>query len=44
MEYTKREKELVELIRNYRRAYPNGAKMLEREILEAVYDLMEHDE
>ena len=41
MEYTENEKELIRLIRNYRRAYPNGAKMLEREIIGLVYDLME---
>lgn len=41
MEYTENEKELIRLIRNYRSAYPNGAKMLECEIIELVYDLME---
>lgn len=44
MEYTENEKELIQLIRNYRRAYPNGAKMLEREIIELVYDLMEGEQ
>ena len=41
MEYTENEEELIRLIRNYRSAYPNGARMLEREIIELVYDLME---
>lgn len=44
MEYTENEKELIQLIRNYRRAYPNGAKMLEREIIELVYELMEGEQ
>lgn len=43
-EYTEIEKELINLIRNYRRAYPNGAKMLEREIIEFVYDLMDGEQ
>lgn len=33
MEITENEKELIRLIRNYRSAYPNGARMLERKIL-----------
>ena len=41
IEMAENEKELIRLIRNYRAAYPNGAKMLEREIMELVYDLME---
>lgn len=44
MEYTENEEELIRLIRNYRSAYPNGAKMLEREIIELVYDLMEGEQ
>lgn len=44
MEYTENERELIRLIRNYRRAYPNGAKMLEREIIELVYGLMEGEQ
>ena len=29
MRYTEKEKELIEAIRNYRKAYPNGARELE---------------
>lgn len=43
MYLTDREKELVEALRNYRRAYPNGARNLEIYILELVYELMETD-
>lgn len=43
MELTEDEKELIRLIRNYRKAFPNGARMLEREILELVYQLMENE-
>lgn len=41
MDFTNEERDLIEQIRNYRRAYPNGAKELEREILATLYDLME---
>lgn len=41
MELTEKEKDLIETIRNYRRAYPNGARPLEQLILELVYELME---
>lgn len=43
MELTEDEKELIRLIRNYRKAFPNGARMLERELLELVYQLMENE-
>ncbi len=43
MELTEDEKELIRLILNFRKAFPNGAKMLEREILELVYQLMESE-
>ncbi len=43
MELTEDEKELIRLIRNFRKAFPNGARMLEREILELVYQLMENE-
>ena len=43
MELTEDEKELIRLIRNYRKAFPNGERMLEREILELVYQLMENE-
>lgn len=41
MELTNEEQDLIRLIRNYKRAYPNGARMLENEILSLVYELME---
>lgn len=44
MEFTDEERDLIEQIRNYRRAYPNGARELEREILATPYDLMEKAE
>ena len=34
---------LIEAIRNYRKAYPNGAKMLENEINEILDELMDLD-
>ncbi|MDD7596389.1 MAG: hypothetical protein SPJ90_05380 [Prevotella sp.] len=43
MELTEDEKELIRLIRNFRKAFPNGAMMLEQEILELVYLLMENE-
>jgi hypothetical protein len=43
MELTEDEKELIRLIRNFRKAFPNGARMLEQEILELVYQLMENE-
>lgn len=43
MELTEDEKELIRLIRNFRKAFPNGPKMLEQEILELVYQLMENE-
>ncbi|WP_019035403.1 hypothetical protein [Prevotella amnii] len=43
MKRTEKEDELIQLIRNYRRAYLNGAKMMEREIIEFVYELMEQE-
>ncbi len=43
MELTKQEEELIKQLRNYRKAYPNGAKMLEIEIMDLVYELMEQD-
>ena len=44
MDLTNKEKDLKEQLRNYRRAYPNGARMLEREILDLVYELMEGED
>lgn len=42
-EFTEKEKDLIYQIRNYRRAYPNGAKNLERHIMDLVYELMENE-
>lgn len=36
------EKELIETLRIYRKAYPNGKKMLEKEIDELIDILMDH--
>lgn len=43
MRYTEKEKELIEAIRNYRKAYPNGARELEFYIMDLVYELMEYE-
>ena len=42
-EITSEEWFLIEDIRNYRKAYPNGAKMLENEINEILDELMDLD-
>jgi hypothetical protein len=42
-EITSEEWFLIEAIRNYRKAYPNGAKMLENEINEILDELMDLD-
>lgn len=42
-EITAEEWFLIETIRNYRKAYPNGAKMLENEINEILDELMDLD-
>lgn len=41
MKLTEKEKDLIESIRNYRKAYPNGQRNLEAYIMELVYDLMD---
>ena len=41
MDYNEEEKDLIQAIRNYRRAYPNGQKELEHYIMDLVYELME---
>lgn len=41
MDFTEQEKDLIQQIRNYRAAYPNGARVLEQEILDLLYELME---
>ncbi|WP_256438741.1 hypothetical protein [Prevotella sp. oral taxon 475] len=43
MPYTEKEDELIQAIRNYRRAYPNGERNLEIYILDLVYELMEQE-
>ncbi len=42
-QFTEKEKDLIYQIRNYRKAYPNGAVTLEREIIGLVYELMEQE-
>lgn len=42
-EFTEKEKDLIQQIRNYRRAYPNGARNLEIAIFDLVYELMEQE-
>lgn len=43
MEVNEKEKELIEALRNYRRAYPNGQKNLEIYIMDLVYELMDNE-
>lgn len=43
MQYTEKEDELIQAIRNYRAAYPNGERNLEIYIMDLVYELMEHE-
>ena len=43
MKYSEKEQELIEAIRNYRKAYPNGARGLEIYIMDLVYELMENE-
>ncbi len=43
MEYTEKEDELIQAIRNYRKAYPNGQRNMEIYIMDLVYELMEQD-
>ena len=38
---TDKEWELIQTIRNYRRAYPNGSRMLEKEINDLLDELMD---
>lgn len=42
MQYTEKEDELIQALRNYRKAYPNGERNLEIYIMELVYELIEH--
>lgn len=43
MELTDKEEELIQAIRNYRRAYPNGLRNLEIYIMDLVYELMDNE-
>ena len=43
MKYTEKEIEQIEAIRNYRKAYSNGARELEIYIMDLVYELMENE-
>lgn len=43
MKYTEKEDELIQAIRNYRKAYPNGQRNMEIYIMDLVYELMEQD-
>lgn len=43
MKITNKEKDLIESIRNYRKAYPNGSKQLELYILDLLYELMDKE-
>ncbi|WP_262498693.1 hypothetical protein [Segatella albensis] len=43
MEVTEKERDLILALRNYRRAYPNGARNMEIYIMDMVYDLMENE-
>lgn len=43
MLFSEKERELIQAIRNYRRAYPNGQKNLEIYIMDLVYELMEDE-
>jgi len=43
MKYTEKEDDLIQSIRNYRKAYPNGKRNLEIYILDLVYELMDEE-
>lgn len=43
MVLTDKEEELIQAIRNYRRAYPNGQRNLEIYIMDLVYELMDNE-
>ncbi len=44
MELTEKEKDLIEMIRNFRSARPNGAKEMEYYIRQLLDELLEEDE
>lgn len=43
MELTEKEKELIQALRNYRKAFPNGQRNLELYVMDLVYELMENE-
>ena len=43
MQYTAKEDELIQAIRNYRKAYPNRERNLEIYIMDLLYELMENE-
>lgn len=43
MQCTAKEDELIQAIRNYRKAYPNGERNLEIYIMDLLYELMENE-
>ena len=43
MQYTAKEDELIQAIRNYRKAYPNGERNIEIYIMDLLYELMENE-
>lgn len=43
MRYTAKEDELIQAIRNYRKAYSNGERNLEIYIMDLLYELMENE-
>lgn len=44
MEYTRKEDDLIQAIRNYRKAYPNGQRNLEIYIMDLLYELMDGED
>ncbi len=43
MKFTDKEVELIQALRNYRKAYPNGSRNLEIYIMDLVYELMDSE-
>ena len=43
MKYSEKEQELIEAIRNYRKAYSNGARELDIYIMDLVYEPMANE-
>lgn len=40
---TEKEEELIQALRNIRKAFPNGQRNLEIYIMDLVYELMDHE-